>query len=661
MKGKDAKRRFSGWRSRKTHLSLLVCVGVAIAVAAVARFVAHPGSAQAQATRARTAAPVARTASRASLPHVSPQSARTAANTAQASQQPGVAAIVNGKQITDEQLGQECLRRFGEEVLESIVNKHLIWQACQQRGVTITEQDVEDEINQMAGNFGLSTDRWLTMLEQERDISPSEYRREIIWPTLALRRLAAAQIEVTDEELQKAFQAEYGPKVKVRLISVSSLQKAEQLQKQAAAAPDTFGDLAKEHSEDANSASARGLIPPIRRFVGPASVEEVAFGLQEGQVSPVVSVANQHLILKCEKHIPETYISSEHLPKIESRLRDQLRDQKLRTAAAELFEELQTNSEVINVFNDPQRRQQMPGVAATINGQPITLQQLTDECVRRHGKEVIEGEINRLVLEQALAKTGITVAQTDVDREIGHAADAYGYLTPEGNPDIQAWLKAVTETEHVSVDTYVRDAVWPSVALKLLVKETVDVSKDDLEKGFAANYGERVEVLAIVLSSQRQANMVWEMARNNPTEAFFGELASQYSIEPVSRANFGKVPPIRRFSGQPIVEDEAFGLEAGEISGVLVVGSRYIILKCLGRTEPVVQDFAAVEPELRKDLYEKKLRLAMAREFDRLRESAQVDNFIAGTSQPGGARSGSTTQTRTATAPSPTTTTTQRR
>ena len=42
-----------------------------------------------------------------------------------------------------------------------------------------------------------------------------------------------------------------------------------------------------------------------------------------------------------------------------------------------------------------------------------------------------------------------------------------------------------------------------------------------------------------------------------------------------------------------------------------------------------------VKDELQKDLHEKKLRAAMAKEFDRLKETSQIDNFLAGTSQSG--------------------------
>ena len=156
------------------------------------------------------------------------------------------------------------------------------------------------------------------------------------------------------------------------------------------------------------------------------------------------------------------------------------------------------------------------------------------------------------------------------------------------------------------------------------------MTDEDIQKGFEANYGERVEVLAIVVGSQRQAQTVWEQARSLKTEQQFGELASQYSVEPQSRANFGKVPPVRRHGGQPLLEDHAFKLKAGELSPIISMGDKYIILRCLGRTKPVVEGLTndIRQTAIVKDVHEKKMRAAMTKEFDRLKDSAQVDNFM---------------------------------
>lgn len=654
MSRKDASdsRRLRVWNS---PLSMVAGAIFALAFVFGVRHFMGPGSATAQTPQTRgtrPAVPAARTpAARtpvARTPAATGRQAPPPANRGQAAspaatafvgdaRQPNqnVSAVVNGQAITRKELGNECMRRYGKEVLESIVNKHLIMQECQQRGITVTNQDVEDEVNDMATKFGLSKDRWLSMLETERDIKPDQYRREIIWPTLALRRLASQSIVVNTDELREAFESQYGRSVKVRVISVATQEKASQVLQMAMAAPDDFGDLAKQHSEDTNSAAARGMIPPIRRHVGNEEVERTAFSLKPGEISPIIHVANQYLILKCEEQLPETYVAGENLERIKQQLHDQIRDDKLRDAATDLFKDLQQRAQVVNVFNDPTLRQQMPGVAATVNNRQIMLDQLADECYLRHGKDVLEGEINRFVLQQELKRQNRSVTDRAIDEEIARAADAYGYLRPDNTPDVEAWLKTVTEADGVTVDLYVRDAVWPSVALKSLVAERVQITDEDLEKGFASNYGERVKVLVIVLGNQRQAHQVWEQARKLDSDEAFGKLAQEYSIEPVSRANFGKVPPVRQHGGQPLIENEAFRLKQGELSQIIAAGDKHIIMRCLGRTKPVEVNRQTVEAELRKDIHEKKLRLEMAKEFDRLKESAQIDNFLAGTSQSG--------------------------
>jgi parvulin-like peptidyl-prolyl isomerase len=275
-------------------------------------------------------------------------------------------------------------------------------------------------------------------------------------------------------------------------------------------------------------------------------------------------------------------------------------------------------------------------VAATINGRPITIAQLQDECVERYGTDVLEGEINRKILAQELARRKISVKEQDITAEIARAAESYGKFQQDGKtPDVAGWLKEVTAHDGATEDLYKDDAVWPSVALKKLVGDRIQVTNDDLQKGYESSYGERVEVLAIVLGDQRQAQRVWDMARDNPTEGAFAKLASEYSIEPTSRGNGGKVPPIRRHSGGGVIEEEAFKLKPGELSGILAADEQFIVLRCVGRTKPVAVDFAAVKNNIYKDIHEKKIRVEMNKEFDRLLASAQVDNYLAGTSQPG--------------------------
>ncbi len=563
-------------------------------------------------------------------------SKRPQAANAKTTEKPQIVAVVNGESITRQQLAKQCLERYGEQVLESLVNKHLIRQACRKQDVRITNQHIEQEIATIASRFNLSVDRWMDLLAQERNITAEQYRRDIIWPTLALKGLAADKLVITDEQLRNEFESEYGPKVQTRMIAVGDPAKAEKLLALAKANPKEFGNLAKQHSEDPNSAAARGLIPHIRKHVGDPKVEEVCFALKPGEISQIVEVAGQFLIFKCERQLAETPITPSYRKMATAQLKEKIIDRQLRDQSTLLFQQLQSEAKIVNVYNDPEQRKKQPGVAATINGQRISIRQLAEECIARHGMPVLDSEINFKLLRQALKRSGKRVTESDIDAEIARAAESYGYIKKDDSPDVARWLKEITAQEGISVKVYVRDAVWPSVALKKLVSDEIKVTKEDLDRGFQANYGERVEVLAIVVGSQRVAQEVWNMARANQDPIFFGELAAQYSIEPVSKANMGEVPPVRRFSGQPKIEQEAFALsKENPLSAIVAIADKYVIMLYRGRTDPVVDSLKVVEVELRRNLEEKKVRVAMAQRFDDLKHGAQIDNFMAKTSQSG--------------------------
>jgi parvulin-like peptidyl-prolyl isomerase len=479
---------------------------------------------------------------------------------------PDIVAVVNSTTITREELAQECRVHYGKEVLEAMVNKYLILQECRRRGITVTPREVNEEIEQMAKSFNLPVDQWLKLLKQERNIKPEQYANDIIWPSLALRKLAGDRLAVTQDELIRAFETEYGASVNVRLIVCSTVEKAQKVRAKAAADPAEFGNLAKNYSEDAPSASMKGIVQPIRKHGASREIEEAAFGLSDGQVSAVLHANGQYVILKRARL---NQARPTKLEEVAPRLEKVIRDRKMRTVAADIFKQLQEDAAahqgIKNVYNDPILSRQMPqGVVALVNDSAITMRQLDDECIDRHGIEVLEGTINHKLLEQACHRQNIVVSEKDLDDEIARAASLMVRTLPDGSPDVKAWVELVTKRQGISAEVYRHDAVWPSVALRKLVGDKVSITEDDLRKGFEANFGPRVRCRAIVMNNQRRAQQVWEMARQNLSLEHFSELATKYSIEASSRALAGEVPPIRKYGGQPLLEDEAFSLKPGE-------------------------------------------------------------------------------------------------
>lgn len=541
-----------------------------------------------------------------------------------------VMAIVNGKDISRTALAQACVERQGEKVLESLVNKRLIQHHCSKRGIQVTEADIEVEVDRMAKRFKLGREQWFELLQNQRGITEQEYKREILWPTLALRKLAAGDLVATDEEIQKAYESKYGESIQARLIVVSDAKKAKELHREALARPSEFARLAMQSSEDVNSASIGGLIQPIFRHTGEALIERAAFNLKSGQISPVIHAGEQYAILKCESRNPPRNIA---LAAVRNELGESIKEEKLRGVANDLFAKLQSSATIRNIYNDPKLRSAMPGVVATVNGEQITMKELGNECLVRHGEETLQIEISHLLLKQELSRASLTVTQQDLQAEMEHAAKLAGMVEPNGKPNLAQWVEAATKEQEVSKEIYFRDSVWPSAALKKLTSGRVEVTEADLNKGFEANYGERVRCRAIVLGDLRRAQEVWAKARENDSFEHFGKLAEEYSIEPSSRSLSGEVPPIRRNGGQPQLEKAAFALAEGELSGIVQTGDKFLILKCEGYTKPLDIQLSEVQDLLMQDLLEKKTRIAMSEEFGQIRSRARIDNYLAGTSQ----------------------------
>ena len=61
-----------------------------------------------------------------------------------------IVAVVNGEKVSRQKLAQDCLIRYGEQVLENMVYKQLILGACQENNIVITQKDINNEVARMA-------------------------------------------------------------------------------------------------------------------------------------------------------------------------------------------------------------------------------------------------------------------------------------------------------------------------------------------------------------------------------------------------------------------------------------------------------------------------------------------------------------------------------
>jgi parvulin-like peptidyl-prolyl isomerase len=273
-------------------------------------------------------------------------------------------------------------------------------------------------------------------------------------------------------------------------------------------------------------------------------------------------------------------------------------------------------------------------VMARVGKETISKDAVADECIARHGKEVLDDLIHRLVIQQACEAQQITVTEQEVSAEIEKIAKRF-------NLDVNAWMQMLQAERNITPMQYRTSVIWPMVALRKLAGAQIDLSEEDVKKAFIREYGPRVKARVIMLDNMRRANDVWDDASRNPDD--FEKLAQKYSIDPNSRALGGQVPPIPRYTGNKNLEDAAFKLKEGELSGVVEIGTgRWVIMKCEGRTEPVVTDIEEVRNSLVDQLTEAKTQQAIGKVFEKIKEQTRVDNYLTRTSTGPGPGAGPT-------------------
>jgi hypothetical protein len=104
---------------------------------------------------------------------------------------PEVVATVDGTPITRDQLIERCLERYGARELDKLVWMQVLRQAGKDRGTAVTTEDLEREARTIADRLGLTVDEWYRKLEADRELPKPVYLRDVLYPSVMVRRLQA--------------------------------------------------------------------------------------------------------------------------------------------------------------------------------------------------------------------------------------------------------------------------------------------------------------------------------------------------------------------------------------------------------------------------------------------------------------------------------------
>lgn len=221
-----------------------------------------------------------------------------------------IVAVVNGENLTRGELSDLLIESFGDQGLDVLIRRIVIYQQADKLGITVDPEEVNErlerlvdrEIIKIAKANGLEDEDQLREELGRRDVDLDDFKETLssrlgkgMEVQILAEKAVATTVTVTEEDLKKAYEQEYGEKIEASQIVVNTRKEADEILEKIRSGAD-FETLARNESIDRLSAAAGGRMRPFgpnEGVFGP----EVAY-LEKGQVSDIIRTENGYHILK---------------------------------------------------------------------------------------------------------------------------------------------------------------------------------------------------------------------------------------------------------------------------------------------------------------------------------------------------------------------------
>lgn len=202
---------------------------------------------------------------------------------------------IDGETISQEQfINYLKLRNEYPDLISPLVRDKVAVNAAIKRGIQVSDKEIQqaaDDYRRLAGlHRAKDTEQWLdqagiSLEDFEAFISDQTYKKKL------------RDTIITDETIDEYFKLN-SPKfdtVDLQLIVVASEAKAKELMAVLKDDPQSFSELAKEHSLDPDTKDLGGQIRGVRRGILPEEVDAKIFNAKVGDLIGPIQTADEDI------------------------------------------------------------------------------------------------------------------------------------------------------------------------------------------------------------------------------------------------------------------------------------------------------------------------------------------------------------------------------
>ncbi|WP_141502164.1 peptidylprolyl isomerase [Paenibacillus luteus] len=257
-------------------------------------------------------------------------------------------ATVNGTNISKERLYDELITAGGPATLENLITQELIQQEAKASNITVTDADIDSEIELIKKSFGSDEEFNSTLAQYNMTVESLKKDTKI---NLTIRKILEPKTDVTDEEVQQYYDANKASmgtpeEIQASHILVATKEEADAILAELKQGGD-FAAIAKEKSIDPGSKDNGGDLGFFGKGDMVAEFEEAAFALKINEISAVVQSQHGFHIIK------KTAEKAAVVPTFEEK-KEEIKKQLVATEANQLSEawmsEIRAKAKITNTL-----------------------------------------------------------------------------------------------------------------------------------------------------------------------------------------------------------------------------------------------------------------------------------------------------------------------
>ena len=247
-----------------------------------------------------------------------------------------IVAIVNGQKVTRQELYELLVDTYGDDALDVLIRRTFIYQAAAKEGISAASSElnqklkilINSEIDGLMRTYRIKDradlEKELTKIDssiaQLEEKLSKKMRKQAEVEVLA-EKVMTKTVTVTEEELKKVYDLEYGEKIEASQIVYNIRSDAEDALKKIKSGAD-FATMAKNDSIDRVSAAKGGKMQPFSPKDG---IGIQVANLKVGEISDIIKTDYGYHIIQITGKKPA---SNKDFKAVRSELEKTVRNQR---------------------------------------------------------------------------------------------------------------------------------------------------------------------------------------------------------------------------------------------------------------------------------------------------------------------------------------------